>query len=227
VAAPEKPRNPLGDGSPSHVQDPAAEARRAAERAQLPPQSNEKPRTITEANIDAAQSVMHRYRQGARAPGVKVVMPGGLIHDATPYLESKMKMGRHATAYADVDKWLTPEWEADHPGYQYAWPRFTDPFLQSRLRDHSYVYVPATALRDGCPIPYTETVGTKGEEAIQITDTVCVAVSPEAWDRLFRSKEAMGVAAVVGNAEAFYAGVDQEGGQAEMWTGGSHRGPTR
>lgn len=174
-------------------------------------------RPIAEFQADLAQDVMRNYKQSARAPGAKFVMPGGRIVDATPYLKSSYRATEHATAFGTVGKWLTPEWEADHPGFRYAWPKYTDPQLSARIRTQDYTFLPRTALRDDCPLAYTETVGPKGEECIQLGDVVCVAVSPNAWERLFKAKEAMGVAAVAGNLEQFYAGVDQEGGRADHW----------
>jgi hypothetical protein len=185
-------------------------------------------KSIAELNIEVANKVANDYSQAARAPqGKPFVMPGGMIHDATPYLESAYKMGEDATLYGDIGKYVTADWQANHPGFQFAWPMATDPMLPSRIRQGLYIYVSKDDLVPDCPVPYFETIGTAGAQAIQVKDTICVAMSPQAYDRLFKRKEYLGVRAVVGEQEAFYAGVDQEGGRAEMWEGGTRRGPAR
>jgi hypothetical protein len=172
---------------------------------------------IAEFQADLAQQVMQRYKQSARAPGTKFVMPGGHIHLADPYLESRYRLVKHTAMLGQIKDWLTDEWVAQHPGYEYAWPKYDDKMLPARLRSGDYKYVPETALRPDCPVPYSPTLSPKGEEGVQVYDVVCVAVSPPVYERLFKAKEAMGVAAVVGNVEAFYAGVDREGGRADTW----------
>jgi hypothetical protein len=178
---------------------------------------------IAEHQATVAQEVMQRYKQAARAPGVKFVMPGGQIHDATPYLQSRHRQLDHSAQFGQIAKWLTEEWVADHPGYEYAWPKYDDKMLSAHIRQEDYAYVPASALRKDCPLGYTVFTSPKGDEGIQILDVVCVAVSPPVYERLFRAKEAMGVAAVVGNMETFYAGVDAEGGRADTWVEHSPR----
>jgi len=168
-------------------------------------------------SADIAKSVMTDYKQNARAPGIKVVMPGGRIVDASPYLAGRMKSADHSSVLADTIKHIDPMFLADHPGWHFIWPKADDKMLAARIRSKKYKYVPEEALKEGNDLPYFTHKTPKGDETVQVYDVVLCCVSPEIWADLYEIGQNMGVAALVGNYNMFQDEVDKMGGRADVW----------
>ncbi len=166
---------------------------------------------------DIAQEVMQNYKQGLRATGAKVVMPGGRIIDASPYLSGKYKSADHTSILSNVERHLTPEWVADHPGWHYCWPRADDKMLAGRIRSHTYDYVPEDALIETTDLPYFTHKTVKGEETVQVYDVVLCAMSPENYARLYEETQNRGVRAIAGHVDMFQGEVDKMGGRGDAW----------
>jgi hypothetical protein len=176
--------------------------------------------TVAEMAADAAQSVMRQYKQDLRAPGKKVVMPGGRIVDADPYLGSRFRTADHNSELAitgeNAHEFLTEEWCADHPGFEYAWIQVSDDFKKhrqagiahSRIGQDIYIPVPKDAIRRDCGLPFSTHTTPSGEKLCQVYDVALVAVSPDNWEHYFREKERAGVQAVAGNIDRFYSGIE-------------------
>lgn len=184
------------------------------------------PSSPAEQTANAVEDVMRNYTQTMRSTGQKVVMPGGRLVDATPYLASKFRTQDHNSPLSisgkNAKNFFTPEWVAAHPGYEYAWIQMADEskrrqqadIAKSHMRRGMYTFVPQEALRDDTTIPYTTHTSAAGSEWVQVYDVALVAVSPQVWEMLFKAKEAMGVSAVAGNVQNFYAGADETGAKA-------------
>src|SRR5271169_2592819 len=78
------------------------------------------PADLSEQLAKTANETIRAYKKGLAKKGPKVVMPGGLAHEAAKYLSQAYKF-RNATAIFN-----NPESEMNDPkpGYHYAWAEF-------------------------------------------------------------------------------------------------------
>lgn len=191
---------------------------------------NERSSQVNEAVTAAATAAMRRFRADRKMQGPQVIMPGGRVHSAVPYLQNAYRTQKQATTFSDID--VNPDkYLKDHkPGYRYVWipkdPK-RDPDAHARVASGRYREVTSDRMKPDSDLPFvpgTPTIAGKthtgARNTVEIYDLLLCEVSPKNWEELFAVREAMGVAKIASNTEQFYANMESEGavGSVEIST---------
>ncbi len=174
--------------------------------------------SLSEQLAAAANKTVREYKNALTKKGPKVIMPGGIAHDAAKYLAQVYKF-RNATSIFNA-----PEEHIEHPepGYHYAWaefhigggrPREGALRTEAFIRKGHYIPVEPKELAHDTSIPYDK--GPTGKR-VQMYDVMLVKISPKAWEELYGVREALGVLNVTRHFEQFYDSVETQGGEAEI-----------
>lgn len=178
---------------------------------------------MSEQLAAAANSTVRQYKSALAKRGPKVVMPGGIAHDASPYLAQVYKFKEVASIFNAPEKHL----KHPDPGYHYAWaefhvggsrPREGAMRTEAFLRKGHYIAVLPTEMLETSDIPYSK--GVTGKR-VEMYDVMLVKVPPKAWEELYEVREALGVSNVTRHFERFYeeagsAGATDVGVEAEV-----------
>ena len=181
----------------------------------------EKSELIGQTVTELASASMRRFKQESRLRGPRVVMPGGRIQDATPYLENLDRTTKQSTTFAEIDehpeRYFKPEFLK--LGWRYIWIKKGDGESEAKVRQGAYREVKQEELLDDTDLPFVANSNiiagkthTSVRSTVEIYDVKLCAVSPEAWDRLYTVREAMGVAKIASNTEQYYEGIEAAGG---------------
>jgi hypothetical protein len=175
--------------------------------------------SISEVLAAEANKTVRAYKTALSAKsGPKVIMPGGIAHDASKYLAQVYKF-RNATSIFNK-----PEDHIEHPepGFHYAWaefhigggrPREGAMRTEAFIRKGHFIPVEPNEMKSDSEIPYSKGVTKK---RVEMYDVMLVKVPPKAWTELYEVREALGVLNVTRHFEKFYNEVGGQGGEAEI-----------
>lgn len=173
---------------------------------------------MSEQLAAAANATVRKYKSALSKRGPKVVMPGGIAHDATPYIAQTYKFRNATSIFNEPEAHL----KNPKPGYHYAWaefhvgsgrPREGAARTEALIRSQRYEVVTPAEMKEDSDIPFHKGVSGK---RVEMYDVMLVAISPKAWDELYKVREALGVTQVTRHFEQFQDSVDREGGEAEI-----------
>ncbi len=174
--------------------------------------------SISETLATEANKTIRAQKVALSTKGPKVIMPGGIAHDAAKYLSQVYKF-RDATSIFN-----RPENHIEHPepGYHFAWaefhigggrPREGALRTEAFIRKGHYVPVEPSEMKHDSDIPYSKGVTKK---RVEMYDVMLVKIPPRAWEELYGIREALGVRNVTRHFEQFYDQVGGQGGEAEV-----------
>jgi hypothetical protein len=175
--------------------------------------------SISETLASEANKMIRAQKAALLAKtGPKVIMPGGIAHDANKYLAQVYKF-RNATSIFNA-----PEDHIEHPepGYHYVWAEFhigggrpREGALRSEafIRKGHYIPVKPKEMKSDSDIPYTKGIT---KERVEMWDVMLCKVPPKAWEELYAVREAMGVLNVTRHFEQFYDQAGSQGAEAEI-----------
>src|ERR1035438_9304974 len=147
--------------------------------------------SISETLAAAANKTIRAQKAALAGGGPKVIMPGGIAHDASKYLSQVYKF-RNATSIFNK-----PEDHLEHPepGYHYAWaefhigggrPREGALRTEAFIRKGHYIPVEPNEMKADTEVPYSKGVTKK---RVEMYDVMLVKIPPKAWEELYRSEE--------------------------------------
>lgn len=173
---------------------------------------------LSQKLADAANITVRKYKSALSKKTPKVVMPGGIPHDASKYLSAAYKARNQVSIFNKPEEQLLhPE-----PGMHYAWaefhvgggrPREGAQKTEAMIRKGHYIPVEPKEMRPDSDIAYSK--GVTGKR-VEVYDVMLVKVTPQAWEELYEIREAMGVANVTRHFDKFYGDVEGQGGEAEV-----------
>jgi hypothetical protein len=175
--------------------------------------------SISEVLAAEANKTVRAYKQAlSEKSGPKVIMPGGIAHDASKYLGALYKF-RNATSIFNK-----PEDSIEHPepGYHYAWaefhigggrPREGALRTEAFIRKGHYIPVEPNEMKADTEIPYSKGVTKK---RVEMYDVMLVKIPPRAWEELYDIREALGVQSVTRHFEKFYNDSAAQGAEADI-----------
>ena len=177
-----------------------------------------------EAVVAAATVAMRRHKADQRVQGPTVVMPGGKVVSAIPYLENQFRYQKQADVFGDIDRNQSKYLKEHRPGFRYIWVNMKDADTQVRIRTGRYMEILEDELLPDSELPYIPgTVSLarlrthKGvSKAVEIYDVRLCSVSPKAWDELFTARESMAIARIASDTDSFYGNMEREGAVASV-----------
>jgi hypothetical protein len=174
--------------------------------------------SLSETLAATANKTVRAYKESLTKRGPKVIMPGGVAHDASKYLSQVYKF-RNATSIFNK-----PEDHIEHPepGMHYIWaefhigggrPREGALRTEAFIRKGHYIAVEPNEMKSDTSMAYSKGVTKK---RVEMYDVMLCKVPPRAWQELYEVREALGVLNVTRHFEQFYDQVDAQGGAAEI-----------
>jgi len=174
--------------------------------------------SLSETLSAAANKTVRAYKESLTKRGPKVIMPGGVAHDASKYLSQVYKF-RNATSIFNK-----PEDHLEHPepGFHYAWaefhigggrPREGALRTEAFLRKGHYIAVEPNEMKSDTSMAYSKGVTKK---RVEMYDVMLVKIPPRAYEELYTVREALGVLNVTRHFEQFHNQVDAQGGEADI-----------
>ena len=170
---------------------------------------------ISEQLAAAANSTVRKYKSALTKRGPKVIMPGGIAHDATPYISQTYKFRNATSIFNEPEKHM----KNPKPGYHYAWAEFHSGGGRSRegalrtealIRAGRYEAVTPSEMKEDSDIPFSK--GVTGKR-VEMYDVMLVAIPPKAWDEMYTIREALGVTQVTRHFERFQDDMARAGGE--------------
>jgi len=174
---------------------------------------------ISEVLAAEANKTLRSYKDAlGKKNGPKVIMPGGIPHDATKYLSQVYKF-RNATSIFNK-----PEEHIEHPepGFHYAWaefhigggrPREGALRTEAFIRKGQYIPVEPSEMKSDTDIPYSKGVTKK---RVEMYDVMLVKIPPKAWEEMYDVREAMSVYNLTRHFDQFYDQTGKQGAEADI-----------
>ena len=176
------------------------------------------PDNISEVLAEAANKTVRSYKKSLTGDYPKVIMPGGVAHNATQYLSQVYKFRNATSIFSKPEDHI----EDPEPGYHYAWAEFhvgggrpregalrTEAFIRKGV----YIAVEPQEMKVDSEIPFSKGVTKK---RVEMYDVMLVKIPPKAWSEMYSVREAMGVHAVTRHFDGFYNGVAAQGAVADV-----------
>ena len=176
--------------------------------------------SISEVLAGEASKTVRTYKAALAKEGPKIIMPGGIAHDASKYLAQAYKFRNATTVFNKPEEHL----EHPEPGYHYVWaefhigggrPREGALRTEAFIRKGHYIPVEPSEIKSDSAMPYTKGITKK---RVEMYDVMLCKVPPQAWEELYTIRESLGVNNLTRHFEQFYNQMNAQGAEADIDT---------